>query len=146
MFGKNDNRDPERRYIWRLISEALTVLFLASAALQLNDDDLHIWGSFYASHMLLSLASIFSINEHKRGYINHASIIMIVWSLIMMSISAIKMTNVDIGSSEIDDETKTDQQMVAKEELAGAVLGCASGIYHYVWMRFTSVIDASRNL
>lgn len=105
-----------------VIAEILTLLFFASAILQLNDEDFVIWGAFYLCHTLLAGSVIFRRRCPGGAHtLLSAAIGMTVWSLAMGLISIVRIT---FGDAE-----KYDAEM-AREELMGAVLGTfASGYF-----------------
>mmetsp|Transcript_17126 Transcript_17126/g.37369 ORF Transcript_17126/g.37369 Transcript_17126/m.37369 type:complete len:136 (+) Transcript_17126:317-724(+) len=105
-----------------VVAEILTLLFFASAILQLNDDDFVIWGSFYVCHTVLAAAVIFRRRcPGGAQTILTASIGMTFWSLAMAVISVLRMTFTKAENYSPD---------VAKEELMGSVLGiCAAGYF-----------------
>lgn len=101
---------------------SLAVVFLASAVLQFNDDslDLAIWGSFYSTQGMLALGVVFNQCGYPASAFTMASLAMMLWSIIMLGLSIFKYA----GASNAEEE------FLAKEELAGAVLGFVSAGFH----------------
>mmetsp|Transcript_29709 Transcript_29709/g.69709 ORF Transcript_29709/g.69709 Transcript_29709/m.69709 type:complete len:138 (-) Transcript_29709:110-523(-) len=104
-----------------VVAEILTLLFFASAILQLNDDDLIIWGAFYLCHTALAGSVIFRRKCPGGGHtLLGAAIGMTVWSVAMGLISLVRIAFGDAEKYSAD---------VAREELMGAVLGTFAAGY-----------------
>eukprot|EP00563_Minutocellus_polymorphus_P017139 CAMPEP_0197719924 /NCGR_PEP_ID=MMETSP1434-20131217/3474_1 /TAXON_ID=265543 /ORGANISM="Minutocellus polymorphus, Strain CCMP3303" /LENGTH=136 /DNA_ID=CAMNT_0043304713 /DNA_START=405 /DNA_END=815 /DNA_ORIENTATION=- len=104
-----------------VIAEILTLLFFASAILQLNDDDFVIWGAFYLCHTVLAGSVIFRRKCPGGAHtLLSAAIGMTVWSVAMGLISIVRITFGDAEKYNAD---------MAREELMGAVLGTFAAGY-----------------
>mgnify|MGYP001177020809 CR=1 FL=1 len=97
-----------------------------------QDDDFHIWGTYYLCHTILSGAVIFRRTfEGGSHTLVRAAIAMNFWSMMMATIAILRL--VLKGGADGDD------METVKEEIMGSVLGIVAASY------FTSLLSKGKD-
>mmetsp|Transcript_26175 Transcript_26175/g.53612 ORF Transcript_26175/g.53612 Transcript_26175/m.53612 type:complete len:137 (-) Transcript_26175:1-411(-) len=107
-----------------IVSEVLLVLFFTSAWLQLNDEDVIIWGGFYVAHA--ALAGCVLVRRKLPGggrALVQSALAMAVLSVLMIAVSTFKLYT---AHGEGDRKSRKE---AASEELMGSVLGLFAAGY-----------------
>ena len=98
----------------------------------MQDDDFHIWGTYYLCHTILSGAVIFRRTfEGGSHTLVRAAIAMNFWSMMMATIAILRL--VLKGGADGDD------METVKEEIMGSVLGIVAASY------FTSLLSKGKD-
>lgn len=107
-FVKKSDQQP----FWSIIINILlTAVFIASTLVQINDaSDVITWILFYLFHAIISvsviLAKFCNYTKFVKRFLILLSITMVIWSIGMIIVSAINLTNIVENNVEIleDDE------------------------------------------
>jgi len=132
-----------------ILSILLTALFIISAAVQTNDEnDVASYMTFYSLNAILTIVASLQQNIERCNDRSPASqltkatlfcfyglsILLGVWSIVLIGISANGLMSVeDPGDESIDNPSATEKENIGYE-MGGASLGLTSVIYHVLWI------------